>query len=79
VRLFSRYLVYPDGDRQEISHTLHINEVVDLNGIPLSLPLPTAKILAYRVRKISTREEIGEEITFYHLELLHRDDLIEYT
>lgn len=71
-------VVYPDGDTQEIGWQLTINTVVDLNGNPLQLPLPTAKMIAYRVYRKSTREDRGEETTSYYLELLNRDSIMEY-
>jgi hypothetical protein len=77
--LESRILVYPEGDTQEIPHTLRFNQVVDINGRPLPLPLPTVKMIAYRVSKISTREERGERITSYYLDLLKRNDMLEIT
>jgi hypothetical protein len=75
VTILSRRLIYPDGDSQEAFHVLRINDVVDLNGNPLALPLPTDRLIAYRVFKISTDLPPGEEITNYHLELLTRYDL----
>ncbi len=76
--LFTRLLVYPDGDTQEIPHDLRMNEVVDLNGFPLPLPLPTDRMIAYRVFKKATSLERGEETTRYYVELLDRIDLQEY-
>ena len=77
--IYTRQIVYPEGDTQEIEHALRVNQVVDLNGSPLALPLPTVRMIAFRVYKVSTHESIGETITLYHLELLTRDQMIEYT
>lgn len=71
-------VVYPDGDTQEIGWRLGINTVVDLNGRPLDLPLPTAKMIAYRVYRVATREDRGEETTSYYLELLTLETIMEY-
>ena len=73
--IYTTRLIYPDGDTQEISHRLGINQLVDVNGIPLPVPLPTTKMIAYRVYRINTETPIGEEITNYHLELIRRDEL----
>lgn len=73
----NRLLVYPEGDSQEITHSLRFNQVVDINGRPLRLPLPTVKMIAYRVCKISTAEERGERTISYHLDLLRRNDMLE--
>ena len=75
--LYSKRLIYPEGDIQELEHRLTINQIVDLNGIPLSLPLSTDKMIVYRVYKITTDTSIGEEVTNYHLELVKRNDLRE--
>ena len=77
--IVTRLIVFPEGDIQEIPHTLRIDQLVDLNGYPLALPLPTSKVIAYRVQRISTNESTGEETTYYHLELLRRDELTGYT
>jgi len=63
-------VVYPEGDMQEIPHPIKINQLTDLNGYPLSLPLSTSKMIVFRVYKISTREERGETKVFHHLELV---------
>jgi hypothetical protein len=75
----TRKILYPEGDSREISHTLRINQLVDLNGSPLSLPLQTTKIIAYRVYRISMQSTRNENITNYHLELMNRIDLSQYT
>jgi len=76
--LATNLLVYPDGDTQEVDHRLRINQVVDLNGNPLPLPLPTARMIAYRVYRISTSETRGEVITSFFLELLNLTTIEEY-
>ncbi|MGO9308100.1 MAG: hypothetical protein ACLQDL_03640 [Spirochaetia bacterium] len=68
-------IVYPEGDSREIEHDLRVNQLVDLNGNPLSLPLPSARMIVYRVWKVSTQAERHEESVFYHLELVTRPEL----
>jgi hypothetical protein len=68
-------IAYPEGDGREIEHPLRVNELVDLNGNPLSLPLPTAKMIVYRVWKISTNVQWKDEEICYHLELVTRPEL----
>ncbi len=75
--LTSRYILYPDDDSQEISHSLKINQLVNVNGIPITLPLKTLKTIVYRVWRISTKEERHEESIFYHLELLNRYEMMD--
>ena len=67
---------YPEGDSREIEHELRVNQLVDLNGNPLSLPLPTARMIVYRVWKVSTdTTSRHEENVCYHLELVTRPEL----
>ena len=73
-----RRIVFPEGDFQEINHPLRIKQLVDLNGNPLSLPLPSPKTIAYEVCKIQRKETRNEEITEYHLDLMGRDELEEF-
>ncbi|MGA2378725.1 MAG: hypothetical protein ABSG85_05405 [Spirochaetia bacterium] len=68
-------IVYPEGDSREIEHDLRVNQLVDLNGNPLALPLPSARMIVYRVWKVTTRAERHEEDVFYHLELVTRPEL----
>ncbi len=65
-----REIVYPEGDRQEISHHLSINQIVDINGYPLNMPLKSAKMIAYRVYRKSTQETRNEVITSFFLQQL---------
>ena len=74
---YSYVLVYPDGEAQETVAQLRIDQLVDLNGIPQKLPLPTARMIVYRVYKITESETRGEVVTRYHLELVRREEMLE--
>ncbi len=71
-------IIYPEGDSQEIEHKLRINQLVDLNGYPLRLPLPTSRMIVYRVQKIKKDYYKGGETINYYLELVTRNELEEY-
>ena len=71
-------IIFPEGDSQEISHRLRINQMVDINGNPLSLPLSTSKMIVYRVYKISTDSNRNEDITNYHLEQVSVNELDDF-
>lgn len=77
--IYEYYVVYPDGDRQEIPGPLEFDALVDLNGQPLPLPLPTAKMIAYRVVKIRRSEERGEAVSLHYVELVPAAELLRYT
>jgi hypothetical protein len=68
-------IIYPEGDSREIEHGLRVNQLVDLNGNPLPLPLQSAKMIVYRVWKVSTQSERHTEEVFYHLELVTKPEL----
>ncbi len=68
-------IVYPEGDSREIEHQLRVNQLVDLNGNPLALPLPTSRMIVYRVWKCATQAGRQTEDVFYHLELVTRPEL----
>jgi hypothetical protein len=71
----TRFIVYPEGDTREIDYTLRVNELVDLNGGPLSQPLPTARMIVYRVWKITTTAGRHDQSVSYHLEQVTRPEL----
>lgn len=75
--LTTRSIIFPEGDSQEIEHRLAINQLVDLNGNPLALPVKTVRVIAYRVRRISTVAHRNGELVGYHLELVGREELEE--
>lgn len=76
--LYEYYMVFPDGDMQEISGTLTIGSLYDMNGNQLSLPLSTNKMIVYQVSGKRTREERGVVATYYTLEQLDALELRAY-
>ena len=72
------YIVFPEGDIQEIHGTLRIGEVVDLNGRPLRAPLPSSRIIAFRVSRVRRKEERSSTAVYHDLELLGVDELAAY-
>ena len=71
----TRCVVYPEGDRQEIGHSLSIGSLVGLNGVPVTVPAPDGRQILYRVAKITTERTRNEEVTLYWLELLTRPEI----
>jgi len=66
------FIVFPEGDVQEIQGRLPFNALVDMNGNVLSLPLPTNKMIAFKVAGIKTEERTGVSETFHFLRLAQR-------
>jgi hypothetical protein len=78
MQLYSYFVVYPEGETQEIQGHLGINALVDLNGRELALPLKDHRIIAYRVVKMRTEEERGETRRYYFLDVVPAAQLIPY-
>lgn len=72
------FIVFPEGDVQEIQGRLGINQIVDLNGNPLALPLASPKTIAFRVEKVTTKENRGGTETYHYLGLMSADELAPY-
>lgn len=72
------FVVYPEGDTQEIQSRLRLNQLVDVNGNPLELPLMTNKMVVFRVEKIKTNDYKGGSETFHFLEQVSARELLEY-
>ena len=72
------FIVYPEGDSQEINGRLSLNQLVDVNGNPLNIPLPTNRMIAFRVCKISADEYKGGKATYHYLEQVSARELLEY-
>ncbi|MDR2607732.1 MAG: hypothetical protein LBC57_05005 [Treponema sp.] len=73
------FIVFPEGDVQEIPGKLPVNGIVDINGNVLPLPLSTNRMIAYRIAGIRTKTAKGSSETYHLLELLSAEDLLEYT
>lgn len=77
--LYEFHIVFPEGETQEISRELRTGDIVDINGNPLPLPLPTNRMIAYHVSGKRTAEERGLVVTWYMLEQLNAMELLAYT
>ena len=73
------YIVYPEGELQELPGPLRIDELVDLNGRHLALPLPSPRIIAFRVTKIRHVEERGVHQVLHYVELVSAYELAAYS
>ncbi|MDX9898329.1 MAG: hypothetical protein RBT62_05380 [Spirochaetia bacterium] len=73
----TRWLVYPDGERQETQRILRVDELVDMNGFSVPMPLRSARMVAYRVFKIRRVEERGELDVLQYLELVPSSELAD--
>ncbi|RKX86223.1 MAG: hypothetical protein DRP58_04740 [Spirochaetes bacterium] len=69
-------LKYPEGDEIEIRNAPNFNQIVDMNGNPIRIPIPSPKMIVYRVYKVSTTEERKEITKYYYLELIVGQELL---
>ena len=72
------FIVFPEGDTQPVSSRLPFNTLVDMNGNVLSLPLPTNRMIVFRVARIKTNEYKGSNETLHFLELMSAEELLPY-
>ena len=72
------FIVFPEGDTQEIRGRLALNQLVDVNGNPVNLPLHTNRMVVFRVEKIKTNDYKGGSETFHFLEQVSARELMEY-
>jgi len=73
------FIVFPEGDVQEVQGRLPFNALVDMNGNVLYPPLPTNKMIVFKVAGIKTEERTGVSETYHFLDLLSAEELLEYT
>jgi hypothetical protein len=72
------YIVYPQGEMQELQSPLRIDELVDLNGRHLQLPISSPRMIAYRVTKIMHSEDRGIHAVLHYVELVSARELLSY-
>ncbi|MDR2500599.1 MAG: hypothetical protein LBD37_05905 [Treponema sp.] len=73
------YIVFPEGDVQAIAGRLAVNMLVDINGRELIPPLPTHRMIAFRVSRIRVAESKGGSAAYHYLELMGAEELLPYT
>ncbi len=72
------FVVYPEGESQELDAPLRIDQLVDINGRVLALPLASPRMIAYRVVKIRHLEERGMRSVLHYVELVPAVELLTY-
>ena len=72
------FIVYPEGESQELDAPLKIDQLVDINGRVLVLPLASPRMIAYRVVKIRRLEERGMRSILHYVELVPAVELLTY-
>jgi hypothetical protein len=78
MRYVTHMMHYPEGDEVEISSGLSFGTFVDMNGAVLHPPLPSTRMIVYRVRSISTEQERNRDLRHYELEQVYPDELRDY-
>ena len=74
---FFYYIYFPDGERQEIFHSLAMGDIVDINGNVCSIRDLDPRKIAYKVSGIKKQSHFKETAIFYKLDLLNRDEVVE--
>ena len=76
--LYEYYIIYPDGEKQEISGPVSIGTFLDINGNQLPHQLPTNKMIVYQVQSKRTIENLGIVQIIYVVEQLDAEELLDY-
>ena len=76
--LYEYYIVYPDGEKQEIGGPVSIGAFLDINGNDLPQRLPTNKMIVYQVQSKRTIENRGIVQIIYVVEQLDAEELLDY-
>lgn len=78
--IYEYFLLFPEGECQEIARPVSVSSFVDMNGNSISLPLPTNKMIVYQVaQKRTMQTEPGIIRIFYVLQQLSAMELLDYT
>ncbi len=73
----SYFIKYPDGDTQQIDHSLKVGDIVDINGIVfLAKDLKPDKI-AYKVTGMVKKINFKEINWYYKLDLMFAEEVVE--
>ncbi|HBD92606.1 MAG: hypothetical protein A2015_15900 [Spirochaetes bacterium GWF1_31_7] len=74
----SYYIVFPEGDAQQIRHPLDIGNIVDMNGnLYEDENRLHPKLIAYRVSGYSKKINFKEIDHYYRLAILNADEVTE--
>ena len=76
--LYEYYIVYPDGEKQEIGGPVSIGTFLDINGNQLPHQLPTNKMIVYQVQSKRGIEKGGIVQMIYVVEQLDAEELLDY-
>ena len=76
--LYEYYIIYPDGENQDISGPVSIGTFLDINGNQLPQRLPTNKMIVYQVQSKRTIENRGIVQIIYVVEQLDAQELLDY-
>ncbi len=76
--LYEYYIVFPDGEEQEIFNPISVGKLLDMNGRPLPDRLPSNMMLVYQVVAKRTMESRGIVKVYYSLEQLDANELLDF-
>ena len=72
---YQYFIIFPEGEQQEIKHPLMMGDIVDINGNPCSADELDPHKIAYRVSGCRRNDYFKEITWYYKLELMTRDDV----
>ena len=73
----SYFICFPEGEKQEIFHSLSMGDIVDINGLKLNSDELNPKKIAYQITGVSKSSHFKETSIYYKLDFLNRDEIID--
>ncbi|OHD29226.1 MAG: hypothetical protein A2086_16675 [Spirochaetes bacterium GWD1_27_9] len=73
---FEYYIIFPEGEKQQVSAPLDFGDIVDINGIRYKKEQLSPRQIAYQVTGMKKEHNFKETTIFYKLELLNRDEVM---
>ncbi|HPO49979.1 MAG TPA: hypothetical protein PLO89_06595 [Spirochaetota bacterium] len=74
---FNYFLIFPEGDNQEISHSLRYGDIIDINGNVYSPSSLDPRKIAYEVTGIQKKTHFKETTIYYRVEKLNRNEVAD--
>ena len=72
---FNYFLLFPEGDSQEIYHPLKFGDIIDINGNVCSRSDLNPRKIAYEVTGVQKKTHFKETVIYYKVEKLNSNEV----
>ncbi|HOV12913.1 MAG TPA: hypothetical protein PK771_01410 [Spirochaetota bacterium] len=70
------FLLFPEGDTQEIYHPLRFGDIIDINGNICKPNDLNPRKISYKVTGVQQKTHFKEITFYYRVELLNRNEVL---